>query len=421
MKRTSFLLLLFIFLTTGTMRAQVYSIVIKGGHVIDPGNNINEVMDIAVKDGKISLIAKNIDPKDGIQVVNAKGLYVTPGLIDMHVHVFSGTNSDQQYMNGPSSVAPDGFTFRTGVTTVVDAGCAGWRTFPLFKKQIIDRAQTRVLAFLNIVGEGMRGGSFEQNLNDMDPKVTADFAKNNKRDIIGIKLAHFEGHDWTPVDRSVEAGKLANIPVMVDFGGSNPPLSINELFMQHLRPGDIFTHCFAQIGNTRESVVDPQTGKVKPFVWDAAKRGIIFDVGYGGISLAFTQAIAAVKSGFYPNTISTDLHIGSMNGAMKDILTTMSKFLALGMDLQSVIKACTWTPARVIKREDLGNLSPGSDADISILNLRLGKFGLFDYTGYRIEADRKLECEMTIRAGKIVYDLNGIADPVTLYGRKPSN
>jgi len=406
---------------TGLIKAQTYSIVIKGGHVIDPKNNINNVMDIAVKDGRISLIAKNIDAMEGIQVVNAEGLYVTPGLIDIHVHVFNGTNLDQQYMNGPSSVVPDGFTFRVGVTTVVDAGCAGWRTFPAFKRQTIDRSQTRVLAFLNIVGEGMRGNPFEQNLKDMDPQVTAKFALDNKSDIVGIKLAHFEGPDWTPVDRSVEAGKLSNIPVMIDFGGSNPPLSIEELFMQHLRPGDIFTHCFAQLGNSRESIVDPQTSSVKPFVREAFKRGIIFDVGYGGISFAFSQGIPAIKSGLYPQTISTDLHIGSMNGAMKDMVTTMSKFLAIGMDLQSVIKASTWTPAQVIKREELGNLSLGSEADIAILNIRKGKFGLFDYTGYKIEADKKLECEMTIRAGKIVYDLNGIAEPVTLYSRKPVN
>jgi len=406
---------------TGLIKAQTYSIVIKGGHVIDPKNNINNVMDIAVKDGRISLIAKNIDAMEGIQVVNAEGLYVTPGLIDIHVHVFNGTNLDQQYMNGPSSVVPDGFTFRVGVTTVVDAGCAGWRTFPAFKRQTIDRSQTRVLAFLNIVGEGMRGNPFEQNLKDMDPQVTAKFALDNKSDIVGIKLAHFEGPDWTPVDRSVEAGKLSNIPVMIDFGGSNPPLSIEELFMQHLRPGDIFTHCFAQLGNSRESIVDPQTSSVKPFVREAFKRGIIFDVGYGGISFAFSQGIPAIKSGLYPQTISTDLHIGSMNGAMKDMVTTMSKFLAMGMDLQSVIKASTWTPAQVIKREELGNLSLGSEADIAILNIRKGKFGLFDYTGYKIEADKKLECEMTIRAGKIVYDLNGIAEPVTLYSRKPVN
>jgi dihydroorotase len=324
-------------------------------------------------------------------------------------------------MNGPASVVPDGFTFRAGVTTVVDAGCAGWRTFPDFKKQIIDRSQTRVLAFLNIVGEGMRGGPFEQNLKDMDPKTTGEYALKNSADIVGIKLAHYSGPDWTPTDLAVEAGRVANAPMMVDFGGSDPPLSIEELFMKHLRPGDIFTHCFAQLASGREYVVDPQTSKVKPFVLEAIKRGIIFDVGYGGISFAYSQGIPAIKSGLYPHVISTDLHIGSMNAAMKDLLTTMSKFMVMGMDLENVIKATTSAPAKVIKREELGNLSVGSDADITILNIRKGKFGLFDYTGYKLETDSKLECEMTIRAGKIVYDLNGIANPVTLYGRKIAN
>jgi len=394
--------------------AQTYNIVIKGGHVIDPGNNINEVLDVAVKDGKVVMLSKNIDNTGAIQVIDARGFYVTPGLIDLHVHVYHGGNPDQQYMNGPSSVVPDGFTFRNGVTTVVDAGCAGWRTFPEFKNKIIDRSQTRVLAFLNIVGEGMRGGPFEQNLKDMDPEITGKYALKNSDHIVGIKLAHYSGHEWEPTDRSVEAGKISGMPVMIDFGGADPPLSLKELFMEHLRPGDIFTHCFAQLAGGREFVADPVEGKVKPFVRDAIKKGIIFDVGYGGISFAFSQGIPAIKSGLYPHTISTDLHIGSMNAAMKDILTTMSKFLALGMDLQSVIKAVTSEPARIINREELGNLSPGSVADIAILNLRKGKFGLFDYTGHKIETDKKFECEMTIRAGKIVYDLNGIADPITL-------
>jgi len=406
------------FVMAGAMKAQTYNIVIKGGHVIDPKNNINEVMDVAVKDGKIAKLAKNIDAKEGIQVVNAQGLYVTPGLIDIHVHVYQGNYLNQQYMNGPNCVTPDGFTFRVGVTTVVDAGCAGWRTFPDFKRQTIDRSQTRVLAMLNICGEGMRGDPFEQNLKDMDAKLTGEFALKNSKDIVGIKLAHFSGPDWTPTDRAVEAGEIANMPVMIDFGGSNPPLSIEELFFKHLRPGDIFTHCYASLGNSRESVVDEKTGKLKPFVLDAQKRGIVFDIGYGGISFAYTQAIPAIKGGLLPNAISTDLHIGSMNAAMKDMLTTMSKCLAMGMDLQSVIRASTSDPARIIKREELGNLSEGSEADIAILNLRKGKFGLFDYTGYKIEADRKLECEMTIRAGRIVYDLNGIADPIVL-ARRP--
>jgi dihydroorotase len=418
MKKIKILLIIFSLMITGLIKAQTYNIVIKGGHVIDPKNNIDEVMDIAVKDGKIVMIAKNIDGKDGIQVVNATGLYVTPGLIDIHVHVFNGTNLDQQYMNGPNAIPPDGFTFRVGVTTVVDAGCAGWRTFPEFKRQTIDISQTRVLAFLNIVAEGMRGGPFEQNLKDMDPKLTAEFALKNSKDIVGIKLAHYSGRDWTPVKLAEEAGKLSNMPLMVDLGGATPPLSLDTLFMNVFRPGDIFTHCYAQLGASRESLVDTETGNVWPFAWEAHKKGIIFDVGYGGISFAYSQAIPALKAGLYPDAISTDLHIGSMNGAMKDMLATMSKFLAMGMNLKSVINASTWKPAQIINRQELGSLSVGSDADIALLNIRKGKFGLFDYTGYKIETDKKLECEMTLRAGKIVYDLNGIATPVTLNGIK---
>ncbi len=398
----------------GTVTAQSsYSIVIKGGHVIDPKNGINGVMDIAVADGKIAVVAKNIDASKATQVVNALGMYVTPGLIDIHTHVFWGVESDHQYANGNLAVQPDGFTFRNGVTTIVDAGSSGWRTFSTFKSQTIDNAKTRVLAFLNIVGEGMRGG-YEQNDNDMDPKISALIARQNQKDIVGFKLAHYEGRDWTPTDKAVEAGRLAgNLPVMIDFGGSNPPLSIKDLFMEHLRPGDIFTHCFGQL-RSREYIYDTAAKKLKPFVWEARRKGIIFDVGYGGISFAYSQAIPAIKEKFFPNSISTDLHVGSMNGAMKDMLTTMSKFLAMGMDITSVIAASSWHPAQIIQREELGNLSVGAGADLAILNLRKGKFGLFDYTGYKMEADQKLECELTLRNGRIVYDLNGIANPVVV-------
>ncbi|HVY76646.1 MAG TPA: amidohydrolase/deacetylase family metallohydrolase, partial [Puia sp.] len=318
---------------------------------------------------------------------------------------------DHYLGNGLSAIAPDGFTFRTGVTTVVDAGGSGWKTFPTFKKNIIDNSKTRVLAMLNIVGEGMRGGAYEQNTADMDGKLTAMVAREYPSIIVGVKVAHYSGAEWTVVDQAVIAGKLANIPVMVDFGGNRPPLSIEELFMKHLRPGDIFTHCYAQL-DSRESIVDTTTWKVKSFVPEARKRGIIFDIGYGGISFSFSQAIPAIQQGFLPSSISTDLHTGSMNDAMKDMLNVMSKLMAIGMNLNQVITASTWAPAQEIRRPDLGNLSVGSDADVAILNLRSGKFGFFDYVGKKVTGDKKLEAEMTIRAGKIVYDLNGIANPV---------
>jgi dihydroorotase len=414
---SSLLLLLSVFFENAF--TQSYDIVIKGGHVIDPKNNIDAVMDVAINAGKIVKLDNNIDTKQTAQVVNAKGLYVTPGLIDLHAHVFFGTEPDHYLSNGLSAVVPDGFTFRAGVTTVADAGGAGWKSFPTFKKNIIDNSQTRVLVFLNIVGEGMRGGAYEQNVNDMDAKMSAFVAKQYKDYVVGFKVAHFSGPEWTPVDRAVEAGKLANIPVMVDFGGSTPPLSIEELYMKHLRPGDIYTHTYALLeGNVRETVVDTITNKVKPFIWDAIKKGIVFDVGYGGASFNFAQAIPAIKQGFSPKTISTDLHTGSMNTSMKSQLDVMSKFLLMGMPLNEVIKASTWAPAQVIKHEELGNLSMGAIADVAVLTLRQGNFGFYDKTGYKVEGKQKFECEMTIKDGKIVYDLNGIANPIYVKSKK---
>ncbi len=417
--RKIFCLLLSVFCLSLFSFAQSFDIIIKGGHVIDPKNNLDAVMDIAVNEGKIVQVAKNIDAAKGKQVVDAKGMYVTPGIIDIHAHVFFGTEPDHYLSNGLTAVVPDGFTFRVGVTTVADAGGAGWKSFPEFKKNIIDNSQTRVLSFLNIVGEGMRGGAYEQNINDMDPKMAALVARQYKDLIVGFKVAHFSGPEWMPVDRAVEAGKLADLPVMVDFGGNNPPLSIEELFMKHLRPGDIYTHTYTLLeGNVRETVVDEATGKVKPFIWDAIKRGIVFDVGYGGASFNFSQAIPSIKARFFPTTISTDLHIGSMNTSMKDQLSVMSKFLLMGMDLKEVIKASTWTPAQVIKHEELGHLSQNAIADIAILNLRQGNFGFYDKTGYKVSGKQKFECEMTIMGGKIVYDLNGIATPVVYNPKK---
>ncbi|WP_345269846.1 amidohydrolase/deacetylase family metallohydrolase [Nibrella viscosa] len=413
-KRYIVIALLCLFCTAVTAQMP-YSLVIKGGHLIDPKNNINEVMDVAITDGRVVQIAKNIDATGAKQVVAAKGLYVTPGLIDIHGHVFSGTEPNSYLSNGLSAIMPDGFTFRVGVTTIVDAGGAGWKSFPAFKKNIIFNSKTRVLSFINIVGEGMRGGVWEQDTTDMDPRMAAAVALSNPNDIVGFKLAHFQGQNWTPVQRVVEAGKLANMPVIIDFGGSTPPLPLEDLFLKYLRPGDIFTHTYTLLeNNVRETIVDEESGQVRPFVWEARKKGIVFDVGYGGASFNYSQAIPAMKSGFHPTTISTDLHTGSMNGSMKDMLSVMSKFLGMGMDLPAVIRASTWIPAQVIHRENLGHLSVGAIADVAILNLRDGKFGFYDKTGYKVDGKKKFECEMTIKGGKIVYDLNGIANPIVL-------
>lgn len=391
-------------------RAQPLDLLLKGGHVIDPKNGISGTMDVGIADGKIAVVAPDVDADRAGTVVDAAGLYVTPGLIDLHVHVFFGTEPDAYLSNSYSSVPPDGFTFRSGVTTVVDAGGAGWRNFKQFNEQTIAHSRTRVLAFINIVGAGMKGGPIEQNVQDMDPKMTALVARRHAGVIVGVKLAHYRGPEWEPVDRAVEAGKQAGIPVMVDFGGADPPLSLKELLLDHLRPGDIFTHTYAHVGG-RMPVVD-EAGTVRPFVFTAQQRGLVFDVGHGGGSFLFRQAVPATKQGFWPNTISTDLHTGSMNSGMKTLANVMSKFLNLGMSLDDVILRATWKPAQYVQRPDLGHLDVGAVADVAVFNLRSGDFGFIDTGGGRMPGSQKLEAELTIRAGTVVWDLNGRSRPV---------
>ena len=387
-----------------------FDLLIKNGHVIDARNGVDAVMDVAIAAGKIAQVAASIPADRARTVADATGLYVTPGLIDIHAHVFWGHDAESQYSDGYSAVQPDSHSFRAGQTTLVDVGGSGWRSFPRFKEQVIDRSRTRVLAFLNIVGAGMRGGPVEQNLSDMDAKLTAMRAREHKNLVVGVKVAHYAGPEWDPVTRAVQAGREADIPVMVDFGGHTPPLSLDDLLLKHLRPGDILTHTYAHVGG-RTPIVDGE-GRLRPFVLEARKRGIIFDAGHGGGSFLFSQAVPATKQGFYPDVISTDLHIGSMNGGMKDILNTMSKFLILGMPLKDVVKANTSRAAEVIKRTDLGHLAVGAEADVAVLRVVQGSFGFIDSGGGKMPGDRKLECELTIKAGQVVWDLNGISRPL---------
>ncbi|NMC36943.1 MAG: amidohydrolase/deacetylase family metallohydrolase [Bacteroidales bacterium] len=394
------------------LQSQQISILLKGGHVIDPKNNINSKMDVAIAEGKILKVAPDIPVKNAARVVDVTGMYVTPGLIDMHVHAFHGTDRGSYIANGWDALPPDGFTFRAGVTTVVDAGSAGWRNFRDFKSQTIDRSRTRILAFLNIVGTGMYGRFEEQDVNDMNPVMTAHMITRLFPDIlVGVKSAHYWGPDFTQVDKAVEAGTIADVPVMVDLGEHHPPLPIEELFMKHLRPGDIWTHTYANAPQDREVPVD-ENGKVKPFIFEAQKRGIVFDVGHGGGAFHWKQAIPSVQQGFIADVISSDLHIGSMNGGMKDMANLLSKFLNMGLSLNDVIMRATWNPAKVIKRPELGNLSEGAPADVAVFTLRKGDFGFLDVRMTKMKGTQKLEAELTLREGRVVWDLNGIAAPM---------
>ena len=395
--------------------AQEIDILLKGAHLIDPKNKIDSKMDVGIVNGKIARVAKDIPIGSAAKIIDVTGFYITPGIIDMHVHVFQGTDKYSTSVgNSSRSQQADAFSFRTGVTTVVDAGSSGWRNFPLFKEQTIDKSQTRILAFLNVIGNGMIGRFQEQDVNDMNPVMNAHIINRLYPSIlVGIKSAHYWG-EFTSVDKAVESGKLANVPIMVDFGEHNPANSIESLFLKHLRPGDIFTHTFSEhaISKTtggRESIVDEKTRKVKPFVFEAQKRGVIFDVGHGGGAFSWAQAVPAFQQGFYPNVISSDLHDLSMNSGMKDMANVMSKFLAMGMSFQDVVLRSTWNPAQVIKRLDLGHLSVGAEADLAVFNIREGEFGYTDVRKIAVAGTKKLEAELTIRAGTVVWDLNGLS------------
>ena len=382
-----------------------YDLLLQGGHVVDAKSQISAVRDVAIKDGRIAAVAEHIDPSTALKTVSVKNLYVTPGLIDIHVHVYASPGERASYA-GDNGVWPDGFTLRNGVTTAADAGSSGYKNFEDFKEHIIDRSKTRILAFLNIVGAGMRGPKYEDNLSDMNPNPAAAMAKKYPGLIVGIKTAHYSGPEWTPVEHAVQAGTAASIPVMVDFGANRPERPIEVLLTQKLRPGDIYTHCYSGLRNE----LDP-SGHVNGGMTAGRKRGVIFDVGHGGGSFAWRVVAPMIQQGFLPDSISTDLHIGSMNAGMKDMLNVMDKFLAMGQSVNDVIRWSTWNPAREIHHEELGNLSVGSPADVAVLSIEHGNFGFTDMYGARMNSNQKFECQMTIKDGKIVYDLNGVSRP----------
>lgn len=378
-----------------------YDLLLKGGHVIDPKNHVNKVLDVAITGGKIARVAANIPAAQSKRTVDVAGLYVTPGLIDIHVHVYNRPAASGA--EGNISVPADAFSFRSGVTTMVDAGTAGWREVPEFRRRVIDVSQTRVLAFLNIVGAGMGSGK-ENDPAEMDAEGAARAAQENRDIVVGFKSAHYDGPGWPSIDNAVKAGKLAKLPVMIDFGRINQERNINALFLDKLRPGDIFTHCYS--GRRQELLGD---GKINPAMFAGRKRGIIFDIGHGSGSFYWYVAIPAYQQGFRPDSISTDLHTGSMNGGMKDMANTMSKILNLGSSLEDVIRMSTWAPASEIQRPELGNLDVGAEADVAVLRLAQGRFGYLDSALARHPGSKALTAEITLRKGKVVWDLNGRA------------
>ena len=383
-------------------KAQDIDLLLKGGRVIDAKNKIDAKMDVAISAGKIFRVAADIPAGTAKKVVDVSGLIVAPGLINMHTHVYAGSNSG--FTDGTSSQLPDAFAPRAGITTVVDAGTSGWRTFPDFKAKVIDNSTTRVLAFLSIAASGYSNDKAQENIAEMDVQKTAETINKYADNLVGVRIGRYDGTEWTPFDRASEAAKLVNKPLFVEC---HLPMYSLEDQLNKMRSGDIMTHAFENVSE-RMTVVDEQ-GKVRPFVLAAQKRGVLFDIGHGGGGFWFNQAVPSFKQGLWPNSFGTDEHRTSMNSGMKTMLNVMSKYLNMGMGIPDIIARGSWNAAKSIKRDDLGNLSVGSVADIAVLSVNTGKFGFVDSGNNKINGDRKFEAELTVRAGKIIWDLNGLS------------
>jgi len=394
-----------------TPECRSFDLLLKGGRVIDPANGCDGLFDVAIADRKIAAVDASIPAETAAQVVDVTGLIVTPGIIDMHTHVYVYPPTPTSYVE---SMHADAHLFASGVTTTVDAGTAGWRNFSDFKTNCIDRSQVRILAYLNIAGDGMVDKECEQVVGEMQPKVAAAVAEAYRDLIVGIKTAHYwtrlpwdAAHPpWASVERAVAAGELCQMPVMVDFWPRPPERPYPDLILKKLRPGDIHTHVFAQ----QFPIVDGR-GKVYEHMRQARKRGVIFDLGHGAGSFWFRNAVPAFKDGFVPDSISTDFHMGNVNGPVLSMLTTMSKCLCMGMPLPEVIYRSTVTPAREIGRPELGTLTIGAEADVAVLEHLTGDFGYVDCGKAKLIGHEKLECRLTIRAGQIVYDPEGLSVP----------
>jgi dihydroorotase len=383
------------------------NILLKGGHVIDPANGIDRLADVRLSEGRVVAVGSNLPSTAGETVLDVADSYVVPGIIDMHAHVFSS------HRRSTLSLDPHVNTFSSGVTTVVDAGTAGWRDFVDFRSEVIDRARIRVLAYVNIVGSGM-GGDWEHDVREMRPALAAAMADEHRDVVVGIKTAHYwakrpfdaEHPPWAAVDAAVAAGERCGLPVMVDFFPWLPERPCPDLILHKLRPGDIHTHVFAQ----QFPVIDEQ-GKVFDHLFQARERGVIFDLGHGAASFWFRNAVPAIAQGFVPDSISTDLHTGNLNGPVIDMATTMSKVLAMGVPLADVIARSTVAPAREIGRPELGTLTQGAEADVAVFTLEEGAFAFVDCGQTRLESDRQLRCVLTLRAGEIVYNPHGLGLP----------
>jgi len=374
--------------------APTYDLLLKGGRVIDPASSADGPMDLAVAGRRIAAVQADIPASAAARVADVTGWLVLPGLIDMHAHCYGFEHA----------MFPDEMCFPYGVTTMLDVGGAGWRTYDDFEAAVLRRTRVRVFALMNIVGRGMVGNPYEQDIDDMDPRATAERIAAAGEACIGVKVAHFEGPGWEAVDRGVEAAGLSGTWVMVDQNPL-PSRTMDRMLLEHLRPGDVLTHAYS----FNKPIVDAG-GNVKKHFWQARENGIVFDTGHGNGNFSFRMAVPAIEQGFLPDTVSTDLHRKSLLYSVPTMTEVMSKLIAAGMSLEDVVERSTVNPARHMGHAELGTLSVGAPADIAALEMAQGDFGLSDNSpsGYRVmKADRRLVCQITIRDGEVVWDRNG--------------
>ena len=362
-----------------TLMAQLsYDLLLRGGHVIDPSRDLSAIRDVAIARNQIARVAPDIPVAQARQVIDVRGFYVTPGLIDLHVHVYTRARQ--------STLLPDDTCLPTGVTTAVDAGTSGPRTFDDFKATIIDRSKTRVLAFLSIVGQGMRDGAAgESNEKDMDPAAVAAKIRQYPNLIVGVKTAHYRNPGFIALRRAVEAGRLANVPVLVDNSIlTGEGRTTREKLLDLLRPGDLHTHMY---NDGQLELVDRRNGRLTEVAQEARRRGVLFDMGHGGGGFLWPVAGSAMRQGFPPDTISTDLHPTSIQLPQVSMPNCISKLLTLGMTLEDALRRATLHPAKAIHRyPELGTLEEGRTADVAVFELQTGNFAFIDRKSTRLNS-----------------------------------
>ncbi len=372
----------------------MYDLVIRGGRVIDPAEGRDGRHDVAFQDGKVAAVGPAIEPGQAREVIAADGRLVVPGLIDLHTHVYWGGTS--------LSVRPEPVALRAGATTLVDAGSAGPGNFHGFRAHIIERCPVRILPYLNISFAGIFAFSKSVMVGEcsdvrlLDARECLEVAQRHRDLVVGIKVRvgrnTSEGYGVFPLELAIEVAQELGLPVMahIDF----PPPSRKDM-LARLRKGDVLTHCYRPFPNA--PVV---RGEVRPEMWEARERGVIFDIGHGMGGFGFASTRPMLEAGFLPDVISSDVHVLCEHGPAFDLLHAMSKLMCLGMPLVEVIRAATARPAEALRRTDLGTLAPGAIGDAVILKLAEGAFDYVDVMGERITGDRRLEVEAIVLGGR---------------------